>query len=216
MRDKNENDTLISCPLCNGTIDPQFFSTAQEFSCPHCSGLLASPEEEKPVRPKLIIPAAEEAERERLEQERADAARLVLLQHLNATVEDNEGDLSRLSYLEINELVENMQEFSGLAESLNPEEYAVREKLYRAAFFDQKLQAGLLAQQATLQTELLHKLNAGVGNQPSGSASQGSNESAKVALLAGGLAMHKLNQISQDVNEISEDTSDLSEGLGGF
>ncbi|MDB4509319.1 hypothetical protein N9067_04160 [Akkermansiaceae bacterium] len=44
MSDKNENDTLISCPFCNGTIDIQFFSTAQEFECPHCSGLLASPE----------------------------------------------------------------------------------------------------------------------------------------------------------------------------
>jgi hypothetical protein len=172
-----------------------------------------------------------------LEKEKEDAARLTLLEKLHSYVEANEGDLSRLSYLQINALVENMQEFSGLAESLNPEEYAVREKLYKVAFFDRNLQAGLQAQyaasqaqyaasqaqhaeeqakEATVQTELLNKLNIAVGNKPSGSAAKGSNAAKNVALLGGAAALMKLNQISQDVNEISEDTSDLSEGFGGF
>ncbi len=149
--------------------------------------------------------------------------RLELLQKLYTSVEDNEGDLSRLSYLEINALVENMQDFPGLAESLNPEEYAVREKLYKVAFFDRNLQAGLQAQyaeeqakEATVQTELLNKLNIAVGNKPSGSAAKGSNVAKNAAMLGGAAALMKLNKISQDVNEISEDASDISEGFGGF
>ncbi len=51
---------------------------------------------------------------EAAEQKKA-LARLELLQKLQASVESNEGDLSGLSYLEINALVENMQEFPDLA-----------------------------------------------------------------------------------------------------
>jgi len=159
---------------------------------------------------------------EAAEQKKA-LARLELLQKLQASVESNEGDLSGLSYLEINALVENMQNFPGLAESLNPEEYAVREKLYKAAFFDRNLQAGLQAQyaasqakQATVQTDLLNKLNIAVGNKPSGSAAKGSNAAMNTALLGGAAALMKLNQISQDTADISEEISDLSEGFGGF
>ena len=146
-----------------------------------------------------------------------------LFQRLHASVEANEGDLSGLSYPEINALVENMQEFPGLAESLTPEEYAVREKLHKAAFFDRNLQAGLQAQyakqqakEAALQTELLNKLNIAVGNKASSGAARGSNAATKAAMLGGAAALMKLNQISEDVNEISEDASEGSEGFEGF
>ena len=162
----------------------------------------------------------QEQEKKRQEKERffklEASRRLELLQKLHASVEANEGDLSGLSYVEIKALVENMQEFPGLAGLIYPEEYAVREKLYKVAFFNQNLQAGLQAQyakeqarEATVQTELLNKLNIAVGNKPSGSAAKGS----KAAMLGGAAALMKLNQISQDVNEINED---VSEGFGGF
>ena len=43
MSDQDSNDALISCSHCGSTIDLRFFSAAQEFACPHCSGLIALP-----------------------------------------------------------------------------------------------------------------------------------------------------------------------------
>ena len=71
-------------------------------------------------------------------------------------------------------------------------------------------------QQATVQTELLNKLNIAVGNKPSGSVAKGSNAVKNAAMLGGAAALMKLNQISQDTAEISEDTSEISEGFEGF
>ena len=166
---------------------------------------------------ELIERRREQAERKQREdaerKQQKDAARLELLQKLLTSVETNEGNLSGLSYVEINALVENMQEFPGLAESLNPKEYAVREKLYKVAFFDRNLQAGSQAQEqakeAAVQTELLNKLNIAVGNKPSSGAAKGSNAAKNAAMLGGAAALMKLNQIS-------EDTSEISEGFGGF
>jgi hypothetical protein len=161
-----------------------------------------------------------------MEKEKKEAARLSSFQKLYSEVEENDGNLAKLSYQKITMLVENMKAFPGLAKTLNPREYDVREKLYKAAFFDRNLQAGLQAQyaasqakhaeeqakQASVQTDLLNKLNVAVGNQPSG-GSQVSAAANNTALI-GAATYLKLNQMSQDVNEISEDTADISEGFG--
>ena len=179
--------------------------------------LLQCEEEKKHKQQEEERRLREEAEREKQQ----DAARLELLQKLLNSVETKEGGLAGLSYHQINALVENMQEFPGLAEGLNPEEYAVREKLYKVAFFDRNLQAGLQAQyaasqaqyaasqakQASVQTDLLNKLNVAVGNSSSSGAVKGSNAAKNAALLGGAAALMKLNQIS-------EDTADISEGFG--
>jgi hypothetical protein len=199
-------NTEFYCPACNELLRPML----GEYWCDKCRKTFPVDEQEQ--------------EKERQEKERffklEASRRLELLQKLHASVEANEGDLSGLSYVEIKALVENMQEFPDLADSLIPEEYAVREKLYKVAFFNRNSQAGLhailqaqyakeQAREATVQTELLNKLNIAVGNKPSGSAAKGS----KAAMLGGAAALMKLNQISQDVNEINED---VSEGFGGF
>ena len=141
-------------------------------------------------------------------QEQAQAqARQEMVRDLSAILDACESGLSGLSYHQITALVANLRDFPYISSSLEPEEYAVREELYKLAFFEPTLQAAL-------QTELLNKLNIAVGNQPSSGAAKGSNVATKAAMLGGAAALMKLNQISQDVNEISEDVSEVSEGFG--
>jgi hypothetical protein len=110
------------------------------------------------------------------------------------------GRLVDLSYDDLCDLIENMWDFPEIRDELSPEDCAVREKLYKIAFFDRDLQAGL-------QTSLLNQIASG---QPTaGVASSGqSNLTRNAAMLAGGaVALQKLTQIE-------ENTGDVSEGLG--
>ena len=145
---------------------------------------------------------------ESIKEKQAQAqARQEMVRDLSAILDACESGLSGLSYHQITALVANLRDFPYISSSLEPEEYAVREELYKLAFFEPTLQAAL-------QTELLNKLNIAVGNQPSSGAAKGSNVATKAAMLGGAAALMKLNQISQDVNEISEDVSEVSEGFG--
>ena len=110
------------------------------------------------------------------------------------------GRLVDLSYDDLCDLIENMWDFPEIRDELSPEDCAVREKLYKIAFFDRDLQAGL-------QTSLLNQIASG---QPTaGVASSGqSNLTRNAAMLAGGaVALQKLTQIE-------ENTGDVSEGFG--
>ena len=55
------------------------------------------------------------------------------------------GRLVDLSYDDLCDLIENMWDFPEIRDELSPEDCAVREKLYKIAFFDRDLQAGLQA-----------------------------------------------------------------------
>lgn len=90
--------------------------------------------------PALTHAHAARAERE---EEQAMQQRLESLYENLKTGED--GNLRDLSYDDLSALVENMRDFPGIRDELSPEEYAVREKLYKVAFFDSNLQAGLQA-----------------------------------------------------------------------
>ena len=81
------------------------------------------------------------------------AARVVSLQKLHSSVESVNGNLAGLSYIELSALVENLKDFPSMRDKISPEECAVREELYKMAFFDRKLQAGLQTEQAELQTK---------------------------------------------------------------
>ena len=109
------------------------------------------------------------------------------------------GSLLDLSYEDICDLVENMWEFPAVCEDLDPEERAIGEELYKLAFFDRNLQAGL-------QTMILNQI---VSGQPTTGAAgpATSNLAQNAALLGGAAALQKLNQIE-------ENTEDVSEGLG--
>ena len=61
------------------------------------------------------------------------------------TLESADGTLRDLPYDDLNALVENLRDFPEIRDELSPEECAVREKLYKMAFFDRNLQAGLQA-----------------------------------------------------------------------
>ena len=99
-----------------------------------------------------------------------------------------------------------MLEFPKIRDEVDPEERAVREKLYKAAFFDRDLQAGFMARQAELQTSLLNQI---ASCQPTAGAtgSGGSNLARNAAMVGGLAALQKLNQIE-------ENTGDVSEALG--
>ncbi len=73
------------------------------------------------------------------------AARVESLKELVSKVENTNGNLGDLSYDDLGSLVENMRDFPGIRDELSPEECTVREKLYKMAFFDRNLQAGLQA-----------------------------------------------------------------------
>ncbi len=86
----------------------------------------------------LTITRRRELERLQVMQQRLES----LYENLK-TVED--GNLRDLSYDDLNALVENLRDFPEIRDELSPEECAVREKLYKMAFFDRNLQAGLQA-----------------------------------------------------------------------
>ena len=155
-----------------------------------------------------ILSNRERAQQLRLEEEdkRAQeeasriADRVESLKELVSKVENTNGNLEDLSYADLTALIENMRDFPEIRDELSPEDCAVREKLYKIAFFDRDLQAGL-------QTSLLNQIASG---QPTaGVASSGqSNLTRNAAMLAGGaVALQKLTQIE-------ENTGDVSEGLG--
>ena len=86
----------------------------------------------------LTITRRRELERLQVMQQRLES----LYENLK-TVED--GNLRGLSYDDLNALVENLRDFPEIRDELSPEECAVRERLYKMAFFDRNLQAGLQA-----------------------------------------------------------------------
>ncbi len=104
-----------------------------------------------------------------------------------------------LSYEDLCGLIEHMWEFLDFREELEPEERAIGDELYKTAFFDRDLQAGL-------QNMILNQIASG---QPTaGAVGPGGSNLARNAAMVGGLAaLHKLNQIE-------ENTGDVSEGLG--
>ena len=119
-----------------------------------------------------------------------------LHEHLKTAGGEN---LTDLPFEDVNALIENMRDFPGIRDELSPEDYAVREKLYRIALTDRNLQAGL-------QAALLSQLASG---QPTASAAgSGQSNLARNAAALGGLAA------LQKLNQIEENTEDISEGFG--
>jgi hypothetical protein len=165
----------------------------------------------------------------------AAAARVESLQKLHSSVESADGNLAGLPYIELSALVENLKDFPSMRDKISPEECAVREELYKVAFFDRNLQAGLQTKQAELQTELQTKLQAKQARHTelqtkqaalqvellrdlksaftdlqSGKSESGagkSNLARNVGMMGGIAALQKLNQIE-------ENTEDISEGFG--
>ena len=151
-----------------------------------------------PTETQVVDNPLKENQRKELERVQVMQQRLEPLHEHLKTVED--GNLGDLPYDDLSALIENMWDFPEIRDELNPEERAVREELYKIAFFDRDLQAGL-------QTSLLNQIASG---QPTaGVASSGqSNLTRNAAMLAGGaVALQKLTQIE-------ENTGDVSEGLG--
>ena len=145
----------------------------------------------------------EQQRRERKQQRRAKEAEerqcLETLQKLHSSVESADGNLAGLPYLELSALVENLKDFPSMRDKISTEECAVREELYKVAFFDRNLQAGL-------QTSLLNQI---VSGQPTaGAAGPGQSNLARNAAMVGGLAA------LQKLTQIEENTEDVSEGLG--
>ena len=148
------------------------------------------------------------------------AAGMESLQSLDSAIEKLNGDITGLSYLQLNELVKNLRDFPVVKDKIDPEQCALREKLYKIAFFDKNLQAGLRTKQtelqtrqaelqtrqAELQTSLLQQIASGQ-TTTGATGPAGSNLAQNAALLGGAAALQKLNQIE-------ENTGDVSEGLG--
>ena len=208
-----------SYETANGVFIEKDCYTKIESESPEAAALIYA-QSHPSEHPKIVInwgfsdsvvidnPLHEESIKEKQAQAQAQAqARQEMVRDLSAILGACESGLSGLSYHQITALVANLRDFPSISSSLEPEEYAVREELYKLAFFEPTLQAAL-------QTELLNKLNIAVGNQPSSGEVKGSNVAKNAAMLGGAAALMKLNQISQDVNEISEDVSEVSEGFG--
>ncbi len=91
----------------------------------------------------------ERAQQLRLEKEenraQEEASRIASLKELLRRVESTKGNMVGIFYDDLNALVENLRDFPEIRDELSPEECAVREKLYKMAFFDRNLQAGLQA-----------------------------------------------------------------------
>ena len=138
-----------------------------------------------------------------LHKQRIELERLQVMQQLIPLYEHFKtvggGNLEDLPYGDLVVLIDNLWHFPEIRDELSPEECAIREELYKIAFFDKNLQAGL-------QTRILNQIASG---QPSaGTAGPGGSNLARNAAMVGGLAaLHKLNQIE-------ENTGDVSEGLG--
>ena len=144
------------------------------------------------------------------QEEAAIIARVESLQKLHSSVESADGNLAGLSYIELSALVENLRDFPVMRDKISPEECAVREELYKVAFFDRNLQAELQKEQAELQVELLRDLKSALTGLQSGKSGSGpgkSNLARNVAMMGGLAALQKLTQIE-------ENTGDVSEGLG--
>ena len=156
----------------------------------------------------------ERAQQLRLEKKEAIKAKerqcLESLQKLHSSVESADGNLAGLSYIELSALVENLRDFPVMRDKISPEECAVREELYKVAFFDRNLQAELQKEQAELQVELLRDLKSALTGLQSGKSGSGpgkSNLARNVAMMGGLAALQKLTQIE-------ENTGDVSEGFG--
>jgi len=147
------------------------------------------------------------AKRTSLEKKAAEAEaekrqRLKPLQDFLSVVKNASGNLRDLPYHYLSALIENMRAFPGIRDGLSPEECAIREELYKVAFFDRDLQAGLQTEQAELQTKILNQIASGkstTGTLPPGFAGGLAGSAA--------IALHRLNKIE-------ENTGDVSEGLG--
>ena len=153
---------------------------------------------------------AKDAKRQRRAKEAEERQRLESLQKLHSSVESADGNLAGLTYIELSALVENLKEFPSVRDKISPEECAVREELYKMAFFDRNLQAGLQTKQAELQVELLRDLKSAFSGLQSGKSGSGAGKSnlARNAAMVGGLAA------LQKLNQIEENTEDISEGFG--
>ena len=129
-----------------------------------------------------ILSNRERAQQLRLEEEdkRAQeeasriADRVESLKELVSKVENTNGNLEDLSYADLTALVENMRDFPGIRDELSPEECTVREKLYKMAFFDRNLQAGLQA---------MTRISPQSGKSPQSSSTRSSEFSEVVSCL---------------------------------
>ena len=141
--------------------------------------------------------------KKRDKQEAAQRQRLESLQKLHSSVESADGNLAGLSYIELSALIENLKDFPVMRDKIGPEECAVREELYKVAFFDRNLQT-------ELQVELLRDLKSAFTDLQSGKSGSGAGQSnlARNAAMVGGLAA------LQKLNQIEENTADVSEGFG--
>ena len=129
--------------------------------------------------------------------------RINSLQKLHSSVESADGNLAGLSYIELSALIENLKDFPVMRDKIGPEECAVREELYKVAFFDRNLQT-------ELQVELLRDLKSAFTDLQSGKSGSGAGKSnlARNAAMVGGLAA------LQKLHQIEENTADVSEGFG--
>ena len=152
--------------------------------------LIIRPAKKKGKQVDLIESQGNELELERLQV----TQRLENLhEHLKTAGGEN---LTDLPFEDVNALIENMRDFPGIRDELSPEDYAIREELYRIALTDRNLQAGL---QAALLSQLAS------GQTTPGAAGPGkSNLAQNAALLGGAAALQKLNQIEDNTEEVSE------------
>ena len=137
------------------------------------------------------------------------ATRLESLQKLHSSVKRADGNLAELSCSELDALVENLKDFPDMDETVSAEERAVREELYKVAFFNRHLQAGLHTKEAKLQTEIQRQLLAQLKSaltrqQTAGAAGSGTSKIAAAAALGGLAALQKLNQIEDNTGDVSE------------
>ena len=122
--------------------------------------------------------------------------RLLRLYEKTSAMTGTGSSLVDLSYDDINDLIEHMWDFPGIREELDSEERAIGESLYKMAFFDRNLQAGL-------QTMILNQIAS--GQSTTGAAGPAtSNLAQNAALLGGAAALQKLNQIEENTGDVSE------------
>ena len=120
------------------------------------------------------------------------AKTLESLKELKLSVQSAEGDLSRLSYNEMNELIENLKEYPNLRGTIDDEETAVREELFMKASFDSNLQT-------LLQTDLLRNVRSSCEDLlevlvAHTKTSKGSNKSALLGTAAGLAALNDIRE----------------------
>ena len=183
---------------------------SKNHSFDHREGMMKALEKKDAAQKQREAQKLSKKEAKRAKEEAIEQQRLESLERLEVSIKSADGDLSRLSYDNLVVLIGNLRDFPRVRNKLSAQECAVREELYKVAFFDSNLQIGVQAHQSVLQVKLLRDLKSILtGKQPGKSGKRGgkSNLAQNAALLGGAAALHKLNQIE-------ENTGDVSEGFG--